>query len=238
MQVQHHPNRVGRHGLQRLCNQHLNFQIEKDATDPCQHDVRRPRLRGDAQQAEFERQEIGVFPHMLNIGVDARHKSGDNFFSSRVVEAILLLQVAAKAQQPRPDIAFQGFRPLDLGHCSSDTPAPDLKLEQAVSCGVIALGEKQVVLILGIDVGNAPAVGQDFDRLAETGEAQCFHSILLNARLRHDRGSTQGRREPGGDTQEESKQRCSFCNRRHSRSCHPPSLGHASSIGGNTSGVI
>ena len=205
MQVEHRPDRLGLHGLQRLGDQHLGFQVQENPAEARQHNVRGPGLGGNAEQTELKRQQVRLFPGLLNIGVYTLDKGGDDLFPVRVIVLALLLQIAAKTQQPGTNVAVQGFGALNLGHRAGDAPAPDLKLKQAVAGRVIALGKKQVMLVLGIDVGNTPAVGQDFDRLAETGEVQCFHSILLNASLRHDRGATWGRREPGGDTQEESK---------------------------------
>ena len=206
VQMEHRPDRFGLHGLQRLGDQNLGFQVQKNPADARQHDIWSPSLGGNAEQTELKGQQVWLFLGLLNIGVNALNKGGDNLFPVRVIVLALLVQIAPKTQQPGTDVAVQGFGTLNLGHRAGDAPAPDLKLKQAVAGRVIALGKKQVVLVLGIDVSNTPAVGQDFDRLAEPGEAQCFHSILLNACLRHDRGATQGRRETGGDTPEEGKQ--------------------------------
>ena len=216
VQMEHRPDGFGPHGLQRLGDQNLGFQVQKYPADTGQHDVRGPILGGNAEQTELKRQQVRLFPGLPNIGVHALNKGGDDLFPVRVIIPVLLIQIAAKAQQPGTDVAVQGLGTLNLGHRAGDAPTPDFKLKQAVAGRVIALGKKQVVLVCGIDVGNTPTVGQDFDRLAEPGDAQCFHSILLNASLGHDRGSTQGRRETGDDTQAESKQ--SLCNRQHSRS--------------------
>ena len=51
-------------------------------------------------------------------------------------------------------------------------PAPQLELEQAVARGRIALSEEQVVLVLGIDVVDAPAIGEDLDLVLEAGHAE------------------------------------------------------------------
>ena len=210
VQMEHRPDGFGLHGLQRLGDQDLGFQVQKNPADTCQHDLRGPGLGGNTEQTELKGQQVRLFLDLLNIGVNTLDKGDDNFFPVRVIVLVFLVQIATKTQQPGTDVAVQGFGTLNLGHRAGDTPTPDLELKQAVAGRVIALGKKQVVLVCGIDVGNTPAVGQDFDRLAEPGEAQCFHSILLNACLRHDRGTTQGRRETGGDTPEESKQRRSL----------------------------
>ena len=44
-------------------------------------------------------------------------------------------------------------------------PLPQFHLKQAVLSGDESLGEKQVVLVLGIDMGNAPTVAQYAYRL-------------------------------------------------------------------------
>src|SRR5262249_27106211 len=48
---------------------------------------------------------------------------------------------------------------------------PEFELEEPVAGDVEPLGEEQVVLVAGVDVGDAPAVPEDFDRLVETGHA-------------------------------------------------------------------
>ena len=44
--------------------------------------------------------------------------------------------------------------------------------------GVIALGKKKIVLILGVNVGNAPAVYQDFHRICESRNLQSRRGFL------------------------------------------------------------
>jgi hypothetical protein len=60
----------------------------------------------------------------------------------------------------------------DPDHDAVALAAPDLRLEDAISGGVEALGEEEVAFGLGVDVGDAPAVGDDFCGPGESGEVQ------------------------------------------------------------------
>ena len=215
MQVQQHPNRVGRHAAERLGDQHLGFQIEKDAADAGYDDLRRPRLGHDPQQPELHRQCVGRVQRVLNGGVDAVHERGDDRFAVRVVIGVLALQVAAKAQQPSADVAVQSLRPLNLGQTAQHPPAPYFELKQAVARRVVALREEQVVLILGVDMRDTPAVGQDFDGRLQTGDVEGFHSVLpdgvrMGRGLCGRRGRMQERERAGTDQHEQAGDEAGF----------------------------
>src|SRR5205823_497520 len=82
-------------------------------------------------------------------------------------------QVAADAEairllrQRMPVLAFVNNH---LGHLADARAAPQVDLEEAVLGGDEALGKEQVVGILRVDVGDAPAVAQDLDRLLQAGD--------------------------------------------------------------------
>jgi hypothetical protein len=47
------------------------------------------------------------------------------------------------------------------------TPAPQINLKEPVTGRMEALGKKEICLVLSVDVGHAPVIDQNFDRLAE-----------------------------------------------------------------------
>ena len=72
-------------------------------------------------------------------------------------------------------------RAQDGRHGPGRLPPPHLELEQPALGGAVALDEEQVVLVLGVDVVEPPAVGEDLD-----GRAQAVHlaGLVLGPRLR------------------------------------------------------
>ena len=97
-------------------------------------------------------------------------KASDNGCAARVVPVEFLAQVAAEHEQAIADIALQFLFAEDLSHGAGGLPSPHLQLEQSIPSDVIALREKQVRFVLGVDMRNAPAVLDDLNRLAETGD--------------------------------------------------------------------
>ena len=77
--------------------------------------------------------------------------------------------IAAILQQPGEAIGVQAGLADDLGRLADAAAAPQVDLEQPVLGGDEALGEEEVVGILGVDVGHAPAVAQHLDRLLQAG---------------------------------------------------------------------
>src|SRR5207237_6045699 len=85
----------------------------------------------------------------------------------RVVPVQLRLQIAAEAVQPRADVARQLLVAQNLRHGARRLAPPHLELEQPIARGRIPLYEEQVVLVLRVDVVDAPAIAQEIDRLAQ-----------------------------------------------------------------------
>ena len=62
---------------------------------------------------------------------------------------------------------LQGGRTQDLGQAALARSLPQFHLKKTVLSGHVSLSEKQVMLVLGVDMGNAPAVAQHVYRLFE-----------------------------------------------------------------------
>jgi hypothetical protein len=75
------------------------------------------------------------------------------------------VEITAKHVQARPDVSFQRSLSENLGNGACRLTAPQFELEQAVFCRGVSLRKKQVGFVLRVDVIDAPAVTNDFDRL-------------------------------------------------------------------------
>ena len=84
----------------------------------------------------------------------------------------LVGHVAPDTAAAGPDVARQRPRPLDLGQGPGRLAPPELELEEPVAGGVVPLGEEQVVLVPGVDMGDPPPVAQDLHRLRQPGDRQ------------------------------------------------------------------
>ena len=80
--------------------------------------------------------------------------------------------VAAVPEEAEADVALQLVRAEHLGDRAGGLGAPHLELEEAVACGRVALREEEVVLGLGVDVVDAPAVADDLDGGLEAGDGE------------------------------------------------------------------
>ena len=171
----------------------FGLEIQKNAAQARHHNVRGPGLGLDAEQLEFDRQEFGLLPGLGDIGVNAVDESGDDLLALGMVVVHIQAQVAPGLQQARANITVERLGALNLGHGTGDPTTPDFELEQTVAGRVIALGKEQVVLVAGVDMGDAPAVGQDFDRFVEAGHLHPSRLLL---------GSEGGEREAENDGKE------------------------------------
>ena len=125
-----------------------------------------PGLRLEACQLKFEWQAgASGREAALDVGVDSCGECFENLLRVRRIAFVLRLHVAAITQQAGIDIALQGGRAQDLGQAALSRPLPQLHLEQTVLSRHESLGKKQIVLVLGVDVGHAPAVAQHVYRL-------------------------------------------------------------------------
>ena len=122
---------------------------------------------------------VGVRSVSRDVGVDAAHERFDDRLAARVVVIELGVEIAAEHVQARADVALELARPEDLGDGAGRLPPPQLELEQPILRGGVALREKQVRLVLRVDVVDAPPVAHDLDRLrqprrpAATSSAGC-----------------------------------------------------------------
>jgi len=105
-----------------------------------------------------------------DVGIDAGGESGRDHLRIRAVGFPLGFQVAAVADGPGQAVALDGGRPDGFRQPPGADAAPEIDLEQTVARGDVALGEKQVVSIAGVDVGYAPTVTQNFHGLVKAGE--------------------------------------------------------------------
>jgi hypothetical protein len=71
---------------------------------------------------------------------------------------------AVEAQGAQVDIRFQGGFPSELREAASGHSPIELHLPEAILGCAIALGEEEVIAILGIDVEDTPTVADDLDR--------------------------------------------------------------------------
>ena len=145
-----------------------------------------PVAGGDPQQLELDGQQrrIGVDP--VDVRVDSPHEGRDDLVPAVVIVVHLGGQVATEPVQPRPDVALELAGTENLRDGARRLPPPHLELEQPVAGRRVALGEEEVRLVLGVDVVDAPAVGDDLHRRLEAGELQSFG-------LSHDRRVVAGK---------------------------------------------
>src|SRR5207247_125718 len=72
--------------------------------------------------------------------------------------------------------------PQDLRHSPGGLPPPNFKWKEAIARHVVTLRKKQIVLVLCIDMRNAPTVRENLYRLTQAGK-------LDRLVVRRDRGS-------------------------------------------------
>ncbi|PAV74227.1 hypothetical protein WR25_13403 [Diploscapter pachys] len=139
-----------------------------DAAAPRLHEVAHvPAQRHDAQDTVFERQQRPIALHLRDPRVDA----GD--IAAHAVEHLarnarqLGVEIAAIMEQPRRRV-MRGEVPAEhLGHLPHLAAMCEVDLEQAVARDHIALPEKGIGLGRGADMGNAPQIVDDGDRLRQ-----------------------------------------------------------------------
>jgi hypothetical protein len=67
-------------------------------------------------------------------------------------------------KQPRAHVPPHLPGAEDLGDGAVGLSAPDLQLEEAIPGGVEPLGKEEILFGIGVDVGDAPAIGDDLHR--------------------------------------------------------------------------
>src|SRR5581483_7055669 len=103
-----------------------------------------------------------------DVGVNAFDESVDDFWPLGMVVRHLFDEIAAKPQQACADVTVDRLVPLDFGHSARHPSPPDFELKEPVAGGVVALGKEQIVLVLGVNVRDTPAIHQDLDRTRES----------------------------------------------------------------------
>ncbi len=156
----------GSDGSHRQRQVHLLIDVAEQPVEPAHHHRRSPFARSDAEHLELGRQQRGIFLRLRNVGIDPVHERLDDGRAARVIPVELLVQIAAIHKQAVADVALEFSRPQNFGHRASGLPPPQFELEQTVVRDVVTLGEEEVSFILGVNMGDAPAIFQDFDRLA------------------------------------------------------------------------
>jgi hypothetical protein len=104
----------------------------------------------------------------LDVRVHAVGKRGEDLAGLRVVAGELgVVPRALILNQPEETIVADRLRADDLGQAPAVVAPPQLHLPQTILGLHIALREEQVVCALGVDVGHAPAIADDVDRVAK-----------------------------------------------------------------------
>jgi hypothetical protein len=107
---------------------------------------------------------------VVDAGIDAAGEGRRDSLGVGRIARPFGVHVAAIANQPGEAVGFQGVRPIEFGVFASREPTPQVELEQSILSGDKALGKKQIVRVIGVDVRYAPAIAQDFHRRLEPGQ--------------------------------------------------------------------
>jgi hypothetical protein len=104
----------------------------------------------------------------LDVRVHAVGKRGEDLARLRVVAGELgVVPGALILNQPEETIMVDRLRADDLGQAPAVVTPPQLHLPQTILGLHIALRKEQVVGVPGVDVGHAPAIADDLDRVAK-----------------------------------------------------------------------
>ena len=186
---------LGAERRDRPCGADLLRHVRHQALVARDDHLGHPVSRRDAEQLELDRQQVRLARRPVDVGVDAIDERRDDLVAPRVVVAHLGREVAPKAEQARAGVALDLSRAENLGDRPGGAPPPDLELEEPVARRGVALREEQVVLVLRVDVGDAPPVGDDFHRCDQTRRVERFRPGILRHGARSARG--QERRHDG-----------------------------------------
>src|SRR5208282_1018572 len=117
-------------------------------------------------ELEWETDAAGLLD-FFDVGVDAGGESFEDFLCIGSIAFVFSVHVAAIPQKTGADIPLHERRSKDFREAPLAGALPKFHLEKAVLRDDKALREEKIVLVLRIDVGNAPAVALDADRLLE-----------------------------------------------------------------------
>ena len=129
-----------------------------------QADLGMPVVGRESSELKFDGQSRAAGRgQAVDVGVDAVGKRGQDCERIRGVAFIFGLHVAPITQSARVHVAGQSGRPQNLGEPSLARSFPKLHLKKPVLSCDGTLGEKQVMLVAGVNVGDTPVIAQDVD---------------------------------------------------------------------------
>ena len=132
-----------------------------------------PGLGFEATQPEFQREaDAARLLDFFDVGVDARREGFEDLLGVGGVAFVFDVQVAAITEQAGLDVALDGARSEDFRQPALAGSLPKLHLEEAILCNHEALREEQIVLILGVNVGDSPAVTLHAHTLLKAAHAE------------------------------------------------------------------
>ena len=136
------------------------------------HNLGRPFAGRDPQHAELGGDERRIARRFVHVRVYAVNKGADDCGAARMVARQFGGHATAVLEQARALVALQLATADDLGHRARGLASPHLELEGAIARRGVALGEKEIVLVLRVDVGDAPPVAQHLHRLGKARDAK------------------------------------------------------------------
>ncbi len=131
--------------------------------------LRPPIVRLAVGDGKFDRQGRLAGPHPGHIGVDPGREGLGARLGPGAIGGPLGRHVAAIQEQSGGAVFRDESGAKALGQLAQAPLAPQVHLPQPVARGVIALDEKGVVIVAGIDVRHAPVVDQNLGRLVQPG---------------------------------------------------------------------
>src|SRR5215831_18543431 len=121
-----------------------------------------------AQQPKLERQLRRIALGLGDVRIDAVDECANDRWPVGMIVGKLGLHVAAELEQSRTDVARELARAEQLGDGAGRLAPPQLELEEPVRGRDVPLREKQIVLVLRVDVRDAVSVAENLDGPGET----------------------------------------------------------------------
>ena len=139
----------------------------------------RPRLRPVVQQVELNRRPLaGVFHQGVDAGGERRQQRAGFLRQARP----FVLGDLPQADRADQQIVLNGLRPHYLRQPAAGLAAEEVELPKPVLRHGVTKAEEQVLVVVGVDVRNAPVVAVDLHRAADSVLALALHR-------RHARGN-------------------------------------------------
>ena len=133
-----------------------------------QHILRLPVLGARAHDRKFGRQQLGLCPGEIDIGIDAINEAGADLLRLRAIAGIFGCHVAAIQEEPRRPVLFQIARAEIGSQQAKAALAPEVDLPEPVTGCVETLQEPEISERRCRQVGNAPFVDQNLGRSRQT----------------------------------------------------------------------